>query len=168
MDTPAPTGGWLRVTRDEVDLAARPPDQLVVPLGLDAAIALTHRRPTDALVGWLADAADGTVPLDDRLTAKVLDVIEFGNARSWRFLETTGVLRRALPEVAEALQRRDRDTFALDPMQSHRFVALERRRRLNPDDPLARRAATSSSTPTASSSRRSSSKPSRTSRTSTT
>jgi Kef-type K+ transport system membrane component KefB len=138
-DAPAPTGGWLQVTRDEVDLAARPPDHLALPLGLDAAIALVRRRPTAALMDWLADATPGpTVPLDEHLTAKLLDVVEFGNARSWRFLETAGLLERALPELAEALQRRDRDGFALDPMQSHRFVALERRRRLNPDDPMAR------------------------------
>lgn len=137
--TAAPTGGWLRVERDEVDLAGRPPDELAVPLGLDSAIALARRRPTAALLDWLADAnADGAVvPLGERLTAKLLDVVEFGNARSWRFLETSGVLGRILPEVDEALRVRDRDPFSLDPLQSHRFVALERRRRLNPDDPLA-------------------------------
>ncbi|MGH9275360.1 MAG: cation:proton antiporter [Acidimicrobiales bacterium] len=137
-DAPAPTGGWLRVEGDEVDLAARPPDQLVVPIGIDAAIALGRRRPTQALVDWLADAVTGPVPLDDRLTAKILDAVEFGNARTWQFLESSGVLDRILPEVAEALRDRDRDPYSLDPLNSHRFVALERMRRLNPDDPLAR------------------------------
>src|SRR5688572_6580978 len=107
-DAPAPEGGWLRVTRDEVDLAARPPDHLVVRVGLDAAMALARRRPTEALVEWLADAANGTVPLDQALTAKVLDVVEFGNARSWRFLETSGVLQRTLPDVAVGLRAPER------------------------------------------------------------
>ncbi len=141
-DTAAPTGGWLRVERDSVSLAARPPDELAVPLGLDASIALARRRPTAELLDWLADAdAAAGAPanrLDDRVTAKLLDVVEFGNARSWRFLETSGVLRRILPEVDDALRARQRDDFSLDPLQTHRFAALERRRRLNPDDPLAR------------------------------
>jgi len=136
-DTPAPNGGWLRVERDEVDLAGRPPDALAVPLGLDAAMALARRRPTQALFDWLSDAAPASVRWDDHLTAKLLDIIEFGNARSWRFLETSGVLERGLPEIAEALQRRARDPFSLDPLQGHRFMALERRRQLYEDDPLA-------------------------------
>lgn len=137
-DAPTPSGGWLRVAGDEVDLAARPPDHLVVPIGIDAAIALGRRRPTQALVDWLADAAPGAVALDEKLTAKLLDAIEFGNARTWQFLESSGVLARVLPEIAEALSDRDRDPYSLDPLHSHRFVALERMRRLNPDDPLAR------------------------------
>jgi Kef-type K+ transport system membrane component KefB/predicted amino acid-binding ACT domain protein len=137
-DAPTPSGGWLRVVGDEVDLAARPPDHLVVPIGIDAAIALGRRRPTQALVDWLAEAAPGSVPLDEKLTAKLLDAIEFGNARTWQLLESSGVLARVLPEIAEALSDRDRDPYSLDPLHSHRFVALERMRRLNPDDPLAR------------------------------
>lgn len=132
----APDGGWLRVTRDEVGLSGRPPDELVVPLGLDAALALARRRPDGALFDWLAEAGDSTVTWDDTLTAKLLDVVEFGNARSWRFLETSGVLARALPELAEALERRARDPFSLDPLQGHGFPALERRRHLSEDDPL--------------------------------
>ena len=56
LDTPPPDGGWLRVSRDEVDLAARPPDGLVVPIAFDAAIPLARRRPSEALLDWLADA----------------------------------------------------------------------------------------------------------------
>lgn len=135
--TPPPDGGWLRVERDEVDLAARPPDAQALALSLDAALALARRRPGQALLDWLAQVPAAPTRWDDALTAKLFDVIEFGNARSWRFLETSGMLRRALPEIATALERRARDSFALDPLQGHRFVALERRRQLHPDDPLA-------------------------------
>lgn len=136
-DTPAPEGGWLRVDRDEVDLAARPPDALAVPLALDAALALARRRPTQSLYDWLSDVPPKPVQWDERLTAKLLDVIEFGNARSWRFLETSGVLPNGLPEVAAAMSRRAREALALDPLQGHRLVALERRRQLHTDDPLS-------------------------------
>ena len=136
-DALPPEGGWLRVTRDEVGLAGQPPDQLAVPLALDAAVALARRRPTQDLVDWIADAGTDAVALDERLTAKVLDAVEHGNARSWRFLESSGILARTIPEVATALRRKVDDQYSLDPLQSHRFAALERRRRLDPLDPLA-------------------------------
>ncbi|MGQ0830615.1 MAG: cation:proton antiporter domain-containing protein [Microthrixaceae bacterium] len=136
-DTPAPDGGWLRVNRDEVDLAAQPPNALALPLALDAAHALARRRPAPAVFDWLRQTGEAPIRWDDRLTAKLLDVVEFGNARSWRFLETSGVLRRALPELADALEQRARDPFSLDPLQGHRLGALERRRLLHEDDPLA-------------------------------
>lgn len=135
--TTAPDGGWLRVTRDEVGLAGHPPEGLVVSLGLDAALALARRRPTPALFDWFAHVDNAPVVWQEQLTAKLLDVIEFGNARSWRFLDSSGVLARALPELATALERRARDPFSLDPLQGHGFPGLERRRRLNEDDPLA-------------------------------
>lgn len=136
-DAPTPDGGWLRVGRDDVDLAGRPPDSLVVPLALDAALALARRRPTDALVDWLNDASPPPVTWNERLTAKLLDVMEFGTARSWRFLEVSGVLEHTLPEVADALHRRARDPFSLDPLAGHRLTSLERRRQLVAEDPLA-------------------------------
>ncbi len=137
VDAPTPEGGWLRVDRDEVDLAGRPPDALAVPLALDAALALARRRPAAGIFDWLSQTPDSPVRWDEHLTAKLLDVIEFGNARSWRFLDTSGVLRRALPELAGALESRARDPFSLDPLQGHRLGALERRRLLHEDDPLS-------------------------------
>jgi Kef-type K+ transport system membrane component KefB/predicted amino acid-binding ACT domain protein len=137
MGTPPPAGGWLRVDRDDVDLAGIPPAPLAPPIALDAALAVARRRPASELVTWLADSGDSPVRLDDALMAKLLDVVEFGTARSWRFLESSGILHRLLPELAEALRDRERDPFSLDPLSGHHFTALERRRRLHPDDPLA-------------------------------
>ncbi|HEX4868084.1 MAG TPA: cation:proton antiporter [Acidimicrobiales bacterium] len=137
MGTPPPAGGWLRVDRDDVGLAGTPPTALAPAIALDAALAVARRRPVPELVTWLADSGDAPVRLDDALMAKVLDVVEFGTARSWRFLESSGILHRLLPELAEALRDRERDPFSLDPLSGHHFSALERRRRLHPDDPLA-------------------------------
>ena len=105
LDTPPPDGGWLHVDRDEVDLRARPPDGLVVPIAFDAAIPLARRRPSDDLLDWIADAEKERADFSGALTSKLLDVIERGNARSWRFLETSGVLEVALPESSRGCQR---------------------------------------------------------------
>ena len=48
-----------------------------------------------------------------------------GNERGWRFLDTSGVLVRALPEVAEAVARRHRDPGVIDPNQVVRFETIE-------------------------------------------
>ena len=64
-------------------------------------------------------------------------MIERGNARSWRFLETSGVLDAALPELAAALRRRAGDGISLDGTRTHRLQVPERLRMLDGDDPLA-------------------------------
>jgi Kef-type K+ transport system membrane component KefB/predicted amino acid-binding ACT domain protein len=136
-DTPPPEGGWLTVGLEDVGRAARPPDEEMVPVALTAAILLARRRPAPELLDWLAEAQPPPTRWDRPLTERFLDVIERGNARSWRFLETSGVLDHALPELAEALRGRDADGYSLDPLQSHRFVAMERLRLLDEDDPLS-------------------------------
>jgi [protein-PII] uridylyltransferase len=62
---------------------------------------------------------------DDDLRHKIFRLLHEGTARSWRFLEMTGLLARVMPEVDEALQDRARDAFDLDPGGAHRFPTLE-------------------------------------------
>ncbi len=134
-DTPPPDGGWLVVDRDEVGLAARPPDEEALALALMAAVPLARRRPAAALLDWLATAA-ASARWSPALTSLLLDVVERGNGRSWRFLDTSGVLERALPELAAALRARREQSTSLDPLDSHRATSLERLRMLDADDPL--------------------------------
>ena len=136
-DTPPPEGGWLQVGADDVGLAARPPDELAVPLALEAAIYLARRRPAPELLDWLTDAVPATSTWNAQLTSTFLDVIERGNERSWRFLETTGVLDAALPELARAFHRRAGDTFSLDGSGAHGLQTMRRLRLLDEDDPLS-------------------------------
>ena len=136
-DTPPPEGGWLRVDADDVGLAGRPPDELAVPLALEAAIYLARRRPAPELLDWLTDAVPATSPWTAQLTSTFLDVIERGNERSWRFLETVGVLDAALPELARAFHRRAGDTFSLDGSGAHGLQTMRRLRLLDEDDPLS-------------------------------
>lgn len=134
-DTPPPEGGWLAVGSDEVGLAARPPDAEAVSLALAAAIPLARRRPAQDLIDWLDDALPGAA-WSPALTPALLDVIERGNAWSWRFLETSGVLARALPELADAMRTRREDTGLVDPLDSHRAISMDRLRLLDAEDPV--------------------------------
>jgi UTP:GlnB (protein PII) uridylyltransferase len=52
-------------------------------------------------------------------------------------LETTGVLERALPELAEAFDRRRDDPFELDPTQTFRWALVDQLHDVLADDPAA-------------------------------
>ena len=67
----------------------------------------------------------------------LLAALTEGDVLALRFLETTGVLERALPELAAAVDRRRNDPFLLDPAQVLRFSLVERIRRVAATDPLA-------------------------------
>ena len=136
-DTAPPEGGWLEVVDDEVWLRATPPAAQALPVALAAAVAVGRNRPGGGLLDWLTSLPDELPPWDAGTREQLMDVIERGNARSWRFLDTTGVLDRVLPELAAALRRRHDEPFTIDPLQAYRFAAMERLRRLDADDPLA-------------------------------
>jgi Kef-type K+ transport system membrane component KefB/predicted amino acid-binding ACT domain protein len=132
-----PIGGWLRVSDGEVELAAQPRNEPALLIALQAAIRVGWSRPGERLLAWLASLPDDPLEWDQASTDALFALIERGNARSWRFLDNVGVLERALPEVAEGLRARGADHLTLDPLESHRFSALERLRRLDAGDPLA-------------------------------
>ncbi|HET6834055.1 MAG TPA: cation:proton antiporter [Acidimicrobiales bacterium] len=136
-DTAPPTGGWLVISDDEVHLQARPPGARALAVALEAAVAVGRNRPGTDLLDWLAQLPDEPLAWDAATRELLIDVIERGNSRGWRFLETTGVLDQCLPELAAALRRRHDEPFTIDPLQSYRFSAMERLRRLDADDPLA-------------------------------
>jgi Kef-type K+ transport system membrane component KefB len=104
---------------------------------LDAAIEAARSRPDPSTIEQLAVRDDTTLPWDAASRDKLLDVIERGNARSWRFLMTTGALAAALPELDVAFAERDRDSFTIDPLQAYRLRSMERLRALDLDDPLS-------------------------------
>jgi Kef-type K+ transport system membrane component KefB len=137
---PEPEGGWL-VRRDgEVGLAGTPPERLGLRLGLDAALMLRDARPGPDLLDWfgnLAGAEHATLRWDADATRRFLVLLETGDVRSWRFLEATGLLEQALPELAEAVARRRRDAFQLDPRQVLEFALVDRIRDVARDDPVA-------------------------------
>ncbi len=135
--TAPPDGGWLEVRDGDIVLAAEPPDDAGTIIGLRAAVLAGRNHPDDDLVAWLSGLPGEDLDWDDAEHEALLDLIERGNARSWRFLLSTGVLDRSMPELAAALRDRESEPFALDALAAYRMPSLETLRALDPDDPLA-------------------------------
>ena len=122
-----PLGGWLRVTDKTADLVGDPPSRLALLLTLDAALAVAAgARPGAKLLDWIGEWSDVPLRWDEEATPKLFAVLEKGDVRAWRFLETTGALERALPELAAAVGRRRADPTLLDPAQVLRFRLVDR------------------------------------------
>ena len=133
-----PEGGWLAVDDGVVDLVADPPAQLALDLSLDAARAIAQgARPGSKLLDWIGEWSDTPLRWNADATKQLFAVLVDGDVRAWRFLETTGVLERALPELAEAVDRRRSDPFLIDPAQVLRFSLVERIKELAATDAVA-------------------------------
>ena len=127
---PAPPGGWLVVADGVVDLRgeadARPGAHEALRLGLQAAHELRAARPGPRLLDWLGSIGDIPTRWDRAARQALFDLLRDGNARSWRFLETTGLLEQALPELAEAVRRRRADPYELDAAHPLHFALVDR------------------------------------------
>jgi Kef-type K+ transport system membrane component KefB len=134
-----PHGRWL-VTGDGVtDLAATPPEGLALSLALESAHAISQGdlRPGRALLDYLSDLGNAPMRWDSEASRRLFELLRTGDARTWRFLETTGVLERALPELAEAVRRRRADPFVVDPSHVLRFSLVDAIRDLVANDERA-------------------------------
>jgi Kef-type K+ transport system membrane component KefB len=134
-----PQGRWLVTGDGVIDLAGRPPEGLALSLALEAAHAIRRGdlRPGQALLDYLGDLGDAPMRWDRDASRRLFEILLTGDARTWRFLETTGVLERALPELAEALQRRRADPFVVDPSHVLRFSLVDSIRELVSTDERA-------------------------------
>ncbi len=121
---PMPSSGWLWTDDGVVDLAATPPGELRITLAFDAALIVSGgARPGPRLLDWLARGE--TDSWGPEATRRLVEVLLHGNERGWRFLDTSGILLRALPEVAAAVERRQRDPELIDPTHVVRFTTVE-------------------------------------------
>jgi len=136
-DTLAPPGGWLAVAEGDIGLAADPPLVQGLVVGLRAAVVAGRYRPAQDLLDWLVALPDDALAWTDEAREALLDAVERGNARSWRFLLTTGLLGRALPELELALREPEADQVSFDVSAAYRLRSVERLRTLDGDDPLA-------------------------------
>jgi Kef-type K+ transport system membrane component KefB/glycine cleavage system regulatory protein len=133
---PRPPGGWLVARDGVIDLAARPAEGNALQVGLEAARALAGGvRPGPGLLNYLGGLGDIPLPWTASATSQLFEVLQEGDARTWRFLEVTGILERALPELAEAMRRRRDDPFVVDPAHITRFSLVEEIRDLVVKDP---------------------------------
>jgi Kef-type K+ transport system membrane component KefB len=111
---PPPPGGWLTTDGEVVELVATPAAARLLPVALDAARLVAKHRPGERLLDWLAAHSDERVQWTPQATEAFVALLTEGSARSWRFLEATGLLDRALPELASTVRRRRADPTALD------------------------------------------------------
>lgn len=125
-DRPEPAGGWLRFQAGTVDLVAEPPASAAVEVALRAALALARGdRASDGMVRWLSNLPDRPLPWTDSARHHFAALLATGDARSWRFLLVTGLLDRAIPELAESLRHRQDNPFEADPSRSLSWPRLE-------------------------------------------
>ena len=87
--------------------------------GAGGGAARGRRPPLPGAGGWLGPLGDDELRWQPRAAPALFAVLRDGNARSWRFLHTTGVLERVLPELADALRSRQADPFEVDPAATH-------------------------------------------------
>ena len=123
-----PADGWFVIDDQAVELRGRRPStELAVQLALEAALLVAaDRRPGPQLLDWFAGLPrDEDLAWDRRAQHAFFDLLRHGNARSWRFLETTGMVDRILPELAATMARRREDASELDPVQVLRWATLE-------------------------------------------
>ena len=124
----APAEGWLVVTDHTVELAAEPPLGDALAIALEAAVACETRAPGTDLLAWLASLPPDRLPWDAAARRRFLGLLSEGGPRAWRFLAVTGVLDRSLPELAEALSRRQADAGQIDPLEALRWPTVARLR----------------------------------------
>ena len=120
-----PANGWVDVESGIIELHEIPPVRLLVEIGLDTALLAADARPSARLLDWFAMHRNATLSWENESVVRLLNVLRYGNARSWRLLDTIGMVQRALPELAEAMSARASDSTELDPTHALNFPTVE-------------------------------------------
>lgn len=111
-------------------------DSDALELALRAALLASSATVDAELMAWISGLPEDVATGWDRNQLDLLvDVMERGDARSWRFLEASGTLDRALPELAQAVLRRRNDPMEFDLNGAYRFPTLEALRVFDGSDP---------------------------------
>lgn len=136
--THEPAEGWLTSVNDQVVLNGSPPSSFALPLALHAAQLVTDSQPSDGLLDWMHSHRNVALEWTPESTQSLLDVLMRGNSRSWRFLDVTNTIDRALPEIATAIRARRGDATELDPTHLVQMPTVEALRSrfsgVTPDD----------------------------------
>jgi len=120
-----PANGWVDVENGIIELHEIPPVRLLVEIGLDSALLAAESRPSARLLDWFAMHRNATLSWENESVLRLLNVLRYGNARSWRLLDTIGMVQRALPELAESMSARASDSTELDPTHALHFPTVE-------------------------------------------
>ena len=129
-ELPAPTEeppeGWITIEQGIIELNGNPPLTSIVHLALTTATMATLATPGESLLNWFSAHRHDPLSWNPDETAALVDLLRADEVRAWRFLDVTGVLERALPEVAHAMERRRSDMSDLDPLGALRFPTVDR------------------------------------------
>ena len=120
-----PINGWVDTQNGIIELNEIPPVRLLVEIGLDSALLASEARPSARLLDWFAMHRNATLSWENESVLRLLNVLRYGNARSWRLLDTVGIVQRALPELAQAMSARAGDSTELDPTHALHFPTVE-------------------------------------------
>ena len=120
-----PLDGWVKTIDGQIVLNGSPPVRSLVEIGLATASLAVDARPSSQLLDWFALHRNATLSWNDDATIGLLRVLRNGSARSWRFLDVTSVITRALPEVATAIRARRGDASELDPTHLAQMPTVE-------------------------------------------
>lgn len=120
-----PVNGWVDTQNGIIELNEIPPVRLLVQIGLESALLASDARPSTSLLDWFAMHRNATLSWENESVLRLLNVLRYGNARSWRLLDTIGLVQRALPELAQAMSARASDSTELDPTHALHFPTVE-------------------------------------------
>lgn len=125
-DSIEPDGGWVTVSNGLIRLHGNPPVSRTVALALRTAALTANARPSGELLDWFGGHRTAVIEWTPNDTAALIRLLRDHDPKAWRLLDLLGVLERALPEVAVAMERRRADIGDLDPIGALRFAVLDR------------------------------------------
>ena len=121
-----------------IDLDGEPESADALRIALRAARLCAVHPPGAELLDWIDRFPGGPRRWDPAALEEFWLLLDESTARAWRFLSSSVVLQRALPELDEALVSRARGGIDVDPLTSLEFVRLDRvRDRMKPREPRA-------------------------------
>ncbi len=95
-------------------------------VALEAALMLDEQhRPGERLVEWLGQLPPTPLRFSRTARDRFFELLADARPRSWRFLQITGMLDRALPELGEVISRREPSALDLDPFGSLTWGRLD-------------------------------------------
>jgi predicted amino acid-binding ACT domain protein len=124
--TSQPDSGWISVEHGVIGFNGTPPVTETIPLAFQVAARTSHARPSTELLDWFGAHRDDSLTWTNNDTASLVRLLRTDEPEGWRFLEVTGLLERALPQIAEAMDRRRAEVTDLDPLGALRFHIAER------------------------------------------
>ena len=120
------SAGRLTVEHGVIGLDGAPPPGEAIHIALHAAVLTAHAQPSAAMLDWFAAQRHEPLTWDPADTSTLVRLLRNHEPSGWQLLESTGVLERALPEIAAAIRQRQATAETLDSPMPFRFRVAER------------------------------------------